>query len=100
MLRNALRALAGDDVQLAVAVVQADARLDQLFEGALRRLATYLLEDHRNIRWVMDAILALKSMERAGDHAESIAEHLIFAVKGKDVRYIKAEHLSEGYLDD
>ncbi len=100
MLRNALLALDSGDVQLAVTVVQSDARLDQLFEGALRRLATYLLEDHRNIRWVMDAILALKAMERVGDHAENIAEHLIFAVKGKDVRYVKAEHLSEGFLDD
>lgn len=100
MLRQALQAIDANDIRLAVAVVQADDRLNQMFEGAMRRLATFLLEDHRTIRWVMDAILALKAMERVGDHARNIAEHLIFAVKAKDVRYIKAEHLSEGYLDD
>jgi phosphate transport system protein len=99
MLGDTLRALAEDDIDLAVAVVQRDGRLNQLFEGAMRRLSTFLLEDARNIGWVMDAIFALKAMERVGDGATNVAKQLIFAVKGVDVRYIKAEHLAEGYLD-
>ncbi|MEJ2575747.1 MAG: phosphate signaling complex protein PhoU [Gammaproteobacteria bacterium] len=99
MLAEALRAVRESDVALSVAVVRADERLDQLFEGAMRRLATYLFEDARNIRGVMDAIIALKAMERIGDHAANMAAQLIFAVKGVDVRHIKAETLSEDVLE-
>lgn len=99
LLTRALKSLRQRDVELAVSVVQRDKRLDALFQGALRRLATYLMEDTRNIGWAIDAIFAHKALERVGDHATNMAEQLIYAVKGKDVRYIKAEHLSEGYLD-
>ena len=98
MMRLALEAMRVRDVEAAVAVLQADARLDQLFEGAMRRLATFLFEDARNIRSVMDAVFALKAMERVGDHAANIAAQLIYAVKGVDVRYVKADNLSAEYL--
>jgi phosphate transport system protein len=48
---------------------------------------------------VIDAVFALKALERVGDHATNVAEQLIYAVKGKDVRYVQAEHLSGGFLD-
>lgn len=98
-LRGGLRALHDEDVTAAVSVIQDEERLNLLFSGSLRRLASFLLEDPRNISAELDALLALKSLERAGGHASSIAKSLIFAVKGKDVRYIQAGHLSEGYLD-
>lgn len=100
LLNKSMQALEQNDVELAIAVIQGDRRLNSLFSGALRRLATFLLEDPRNIGVELDALLALKSLERAGDHATNIAKSLIFALKGKDVRYIKPEHLSEGYLED
>lgn len=99
LLDRALRSLLKRDVELAVTVVQSDKRLDGLFQGALRRLATYLMQDPRNVGWTIDAVFALKALERVGDHAANMAEQLIYAVKGKDVRHIQAEHLSEGYLD-
>jgi len=100
MLGNSMRALENKDVDLAVAVIMRDERLNALFSGDMRRLSTYLMEDPANIGGVLDALLALKSMERVGDLSCSIAKNLIFAVKGKDVRFIKPSHLSEGYLDD
>jgi phosphate transport system protein len=99
MLRDVLAAIRNNDVKQAISVAKADARLDQMFEGAMRRLATFLLEDARNIRLIVDAISALKAMERIGDHAANMAAQLIFAVKGVDVRYIKAENLTEEFLD-
>jgi phosphate transport system protein len=99
LMERALAAVQDLDVDKAVAVVQDDQLLNETFQGGLRRLATFLFEDARNVRHVIEAVFVLKALERIGDHASNIAEFVIYAVKGKDVRYIQAEHLSSGYLD-
>ena len=98
-LEAALETVQELDVDKAVAVVQGDQLLNETFHGGLRRLATFLFEDARNVRHVIEAVFVLKALERIGDHASNIAESVIYTVKGKDVRYVQAEHLSSGYLD-
>jgi len=99
LMERALSAVQDLDVDKAVAVVQDDQLLNETFHGGLRRLATFLFEDARNVRHVIEAVFVLKALERIGDHASNIAEFVIYAVKGKDVRYVQPEHLSSGYLD-
>ena len=94
LLERSIRAIAGEDVQLAVEVALQGKDMNDLFEGSIRRLATYLMEDPRNIRWVIDATLGIRSMERVGDHACSIARNLIYSVTGRDVRHVNAASLS------
>ena len=93
LLDRSMRALANEDVHAAVEVALDIDDLERLFRGSVRRLATYLMEDPRNIRWVIDATLGVKAMERIGDHACSIARNLIFSVTGKDVRHASVENL-------
>lgn len=88
LLERSLLAVEREDVHLAVEVAFDGKDLEHIFRGAIRRLATYLMEDPRNIRWVIDATLGIKAMERIGDHACSIARNLIFSVTGKDVRHV------------
>jgi phosphate transport system protein len=100
LLERALDALAEKNWQEAVAVVQGDKDLDAEMQAALRRLSTYILEDSRNVGQVIDAALIVKALERVGDHAKNIAESVVYQIKGKDVRYMKVDHLSDGFLDD
>lgn len=94
LLERSLLAVAREDVHLAVEVAFDGKDLEHIFRGAIRRLATYLMEDPRNIRWVIDATLGIKAMERIGDHACSIARNLIFSITGKDVRHVHVSSLS------
>lgn len=48
---------------------------------------------------MLRVINVLKALERIGDYSGNIAEHLVFILNDKNVRYIKAEHLSSGFLD-
>lgn len=100
MLRDALDALARLDVDKALEVAKGDTELDGEFQSALRRLATYIMEDSRNVGHAIDATFIIKSLERIGDHAKNIAEYVIFLVKGKDVRHVSAESLDERILDE
>jgi phosphate transport system protein len=100
MLDRALEALAENDWAMAVEVVQTAPRLDDELQAGLRRLSTYLVEDPRNVGHVINIVLIIKGLERVGEHAQNIAESVIYYVKGRDVRHVKAEQLSEGFLED
>jgi len=99
MLKHSLDAVEQDNVDLAVQVIQQEDRMDKRLDGSMRRLATYMLEDARNIKVIMDAVIILRALLRVAAHAANICENLILYVTGKDVRYMQAAHLSEGYLD-
>jgi len=51
------------------------------------------MEDPRNSRWIIDATLGIRVMERIGDHACRITRNLIFSVAGKDVRHVHVANL-------
>jgi phosphate transport system protein len=86
-LRKALDAFARLDVDRAVEVLKRDDLIDQEFEGLLRKLITFMMEDARTISPSLDLIFVAKAIERVGDHAKNLAEQIIYIVKGTDVRH-------------
>lgn len=95
MLRHALDAFARYDTELALNVVKEDQLVDQEYKTALRELVTYMMEDPRSISRVMNVLWALRALERIGDHARNLAEHLIYLVKGKDVRHVSLSEMEK-----
>ncbi len=86
-LRKALDAFARLDIERAVDVLKHDDLIDQEFEGLLRKLITFMMEDARTISASIDLIFVAKAIERVGDHAKNLAEQIIYIVKGTDVRH-------------
>ena len=86
-LRKALDAFARLDTQAALEVLQQDDEIDQEFEGLLRKLITYMMEDPRTISASIDLVFVAKALERVGDHAKNLSEIIIYIVKGTDVRH-------------
>ena len=89
-MRVAVDALDRGDARLAHDVARLDRALDDEFEAALRQLMTVAMERTRLLRPVFDTVFALKSLERIGDHAKNVAEHVVFLVSGDDVRHAAA----------
>lgn len=87
MLAIAMRAFETDDAQVALEVLRHESQLVNEMKAALRRLSTYLLEDARSVGHVVEITLGLRGVERVGNHAAHIARHIIFLVKGKDIRH-------------
>lgn len=93
MVSEALDAYARLDIDQAIRVAKADRNVDLEYKTALRSLATYMMEDPRSISRVLNVIWILRSLERIGDHARHICQHLIYMVKGVDVRHVATDEI-------
>jgi phosphate transport system protein len=87
LLRKALDSFARLDIPMAVSILREDNDIDQEFDGFVRKLITYMMEDPRTISSSLDLLFIAKAIERIGDHAKNIAEFVIYIVKGEDVRH-------------
>ncbi len=93
LLRKALDAFARLDTAVAVSILKEDDQIDEEFDGFVRKLITYMMEDPRTISSGLDLLFVAKAIERIGDHAKNIAESIIYIVKGTDIRHTSMEQI-------
>ena len=90
-LRKSLDAFARLDVEASLDIIKDDLHLDAEYDGFLRKLITYMMEDPRTISPSLNLLFLAKAVERIGDHAKNIAEATIYIVRGADVRHTTPE---------
>ncbi len=93
LLNKALDAFARLDVNAALSILKEDDLIDREFDGFVRKLITYMMEDPRTISASLDLLFLAKAIERIGDHAKNIAEFIIYVVKGEDVRHSSLDRI-------
>lgn len=89
MLHQALDAFARVDAEQAQRVILADVDVDTEFKSIVRQLITHMMEDPHTITTSIDIIWIARAVERIGDHAKNVAEHVVFIVEGRDIRHPK-----------
>lgn len=87
ILSNTLDAFVRTDAKRALELLQMDREIDEKLESITRQLITYMMEDPRHTKSMMRISWCARSLERIGDHACNICEHIVFLVEGKDIRH-------------
>ena len=95
LLRKTLDAFARLDTVAAVSILKEDDLIDAEFDGFVRKLITYMMEDPRKISPSLDLLFLAKAIERIGDHAKNISEHVVYLVRGIDIRHQPLEQIEE-----
>ena len=83
MLKNSLDAF----IKMSTDDIAAMSGIDQILESEhtsiCRQLISSLMEDPRNITRTLDALLAVKALERIGDYICHICGHLVYMMTGE-----------------
>ena len=87
MLRESLDAFVRQDPGMATKVLNMDDEVDAFKNQIFRELLTYMMSDPGTIPRALSLILISRNLERVGDHATNIAEEVIYAAQGRDVRH-------------
>ena len=92
---DVLDAFARMDLDEAVRIYREDKKVDQEYEGIVRQLMTYMMEDSRTIPSVLTALFCARSIERIGDRCQNICEYIFYFVKGQDFRHVGGDELDK-----
>jgi phosphate transport system protein len=95
MLHDALDSFLRLDADDALLVVEEDKLVDEEYDRITRQCITMMMEDSRTIRRFMDVSWVARALERIGDHAQNIAEYVIYMVHGRDIRHLGLEEVKQ-----
>ncbi len=95
MLHQSLDALARADGQQAIKVALTDKYVDEDHDLIMRQMLSHMMGDPQNIPDITPLCWCARALERIGDRSRNICEHVIYLVKGKDVRHTNLEQLAE-----
>jgi phosphate transport system protein len=96
-IRQAKRAFADRDIDMARDLVRQDDVIDNLNKECFR-LAIEIGDEHDRREWAMTMMLVARALERIGDNAVDVGEQVAFLVTGLFREFEDASHPDEGVL--
>ena len=85
MVKHALDAFARMDAEAAAAIAGEDAEVDSDYHDAIRSMVTHMMEHPESVSMALIILWAFRALERIGDHAKNISEHVAYMVIGANL---------------
>lgn len=82
MVTDSVDSFVKKDTNLAYSVIACDDIVDKLFDKIKSELIKAISESSENAEVLIDLLMIAKYFERIGDHAENIAEWVIYCITG------------------
>ncbi len=95
MLHDALDSFARMNIKEAANINQQIKSVNREYQSIVRQLITKMMENPTNISRSLDLLWAARALERIGDHACNISQHVIYLVNGEDVHHLSTEELNK-----
>lgn len=87
MVRSALDSFANQDAEMAKDVILLDEKVDQQNREAIESLLQNMKESTELVEPSLHCFSAVRHIERIGDHAENIAEDVVYLIDGEIIRH-------------
>jgi len=89
MMRDAIKAYADQDTELARTLKSRDRELDALNRNFANKLTELMPKRPEYIQGYLELIFIARFLERIGDQSTNIAEDTVFAVAAEDIRHLQ-----------
>lgn len=83
MLKTSIESYTRQNAELAQSAIAMDDDIDRLFLEFKQKLIETIHQKNEDAEALLDLLMIAKYFERIGDHAENIAQWVIYAVKGE-----------------
>ncbi|HAL74065.1 MAG TPA: phosphate transport system regulatory protein PhoU [Clostridiales bacterium] len=83
MLHGALDAYVAHDEEKATSVISMDDKVDDLYNRLKSYLVHLMSVDSANVGQLVEMLLIAKYVERIADHAQNVAEWVVFHIQGR-----------------
>lgn len=83
MVTDSIESFVQNDVNIAYEVIKSDNVVDNLFSKVKNELIAGVKDESNDAEALIDLLMIAKYFERIGDHAENIAEWVIYSLTGK-----------------
>lgn len=93
LLHKSLDAFAALDVGAAIAILKEDSEIDAEYGAFVSKLIERLKDEPAIISSGFSLLFLAKALERIGDHSKNIAEVVIYAARGIDVRHLSLNEI-------
>lgn len=98
MLRDALDAFVRSDLEAAVEVLRANRDFAVDTSTVSNELVQRMSAQPTHVPTLLDMLSITRAVDRVADHAANIAEHLVYIVRGTDVRHATLEQIEREAL--
>lgn len=83
MVTDSVESFVKQDILLAKSVIEHDDTVDSLFAKVKSEIVTAIKAEQSNAEALTDLLMIAKYFERIGDHAENIAQWVIYSITGE-----------------
>ncbi len=87
MVTDSVESFVKKDISLAEAVIKHDDEVDALFNKVKNELIQEVRRTEDAAETLIDLLMIAKYFERIGDHAENIAEWVIYSITGHHANF-------------
>jgi phosphate transport system protein len=98
LLRDALAAFVRSELEGAIAVIRAAQGIGRQVNAISGHLVQRIAENPSQVAVLLDMMAITKAVDRVADHAANLAEHLIYIIKGTDVRHATLDQIEQETL--
>jgi phosphate transport system protein len=98
LLRDALNAFVRTELDAAIEVIRTVQGIGRQVNAIAGELVKRITENPSQVSVLLDMIAVTKAVDRVADHASNLAEHLIYIIKGTDVRHATLDQIEREAL--
>ncbi len=99
MLRRALEALVGNDLEIVAEVIERDDEVDKMWYSLLDEIEVIMQERPETVPQAVSLLLVARYLERVADHTVNVAERVAYMVTG-EFEALAPTHRSDYQLPD